>query len=104
MAQLALNALKRTLEHKEMARLPELLNSAQAAKYIGVHRNTLRYWNRVGDGPPRVRKGKTFYYVKELVREWLSSGAVSPRAPAPRGLSQRLAGLPSAALRIVDRD
>jgi predicted site-specific integrase-resolvase len=63
-----------------MARLPQVLNASQAARYIGITRETLRRWNNLGEGPPRVRKGKTYWYVKELLREWLDAGATSPPA------------------------
>jgi hypothetical protein len=33
-----------------------------------------------GRKPTRVRKGKTYWYVKELLREWLDACATSPPA------------------------
>lgn len=60
-----------------MARTPELMTADRAAVFLGVHRNTLRKWNRAGEGPPRTLKGKRWWYAREALKEWLKSGASS---------------------------
>jgi hypothetical protein len=64
-----------------MARTPELMCAGRAARFLGVNRVTLRRWINRGDGPPRVRKGKRFYYVREVLKDWLKANAPSA-APA----------------------
>jgi excisionase family DNA binding protein len=66
-----------------MGRTPEIMDASRAAKYLGVNRETLRKWTRRGEGPPRVRKGKRFYYVREVLKEWLSSNAPRDLRTAP---------------------
>lgn len=66
-----------------MARTPELMCAGRAAQFLGVNRYTLRRWINSGEGPPRVRKGKRYYFVREVLKEWLKSNA-PPEAPPPR--------------------
>ena len=63
-----------------MAKPKELMNGREAALFLGINQHTLLHWIRAGDGPPRTRKGKRFYYVRELLREWLRANA--PRVTA----------------------
>ena len=74
-------------------RTPELMRAGRAAQFLGVHRDTLRRWQLRGFGPPRARKGKSYWYAREALKEWLRSGAaavvgaalpsgVKPKAPA----------------------
>lgn len=70
-----------------MARTPELMLAGRAARFLGIHRDTLRAWNRDGMGPPRTLKGKRYWYSREALKEWLKNGAAAvsaclPRAPA----------------------
>ncbi len=60
-----------------MGRTPELMSAIRAAQFLGVSRQTLRRWISQGAGPPRVRKGKRFYYVREVLKDWLKSNAPS---------------------------
>ena len=59
------------------------MNACRAAQFLGVSRQTLRRWIRQSAGPPRVRKGKRYYYVREVLKEWLKSNAPST-ADSPR--------------------
>jgi predicted site-specific integrase-resolvase len=58
--------------------------ASRAAQFLGIDRETLRRWINHGDGPPRVRKGKRFYYVREVLREWLKGNAQTAAPPPPR--------------------
>lgn len=76
-----------------MARTPELMLAGRAAQFLGVGRNTLTRWNQAGLGPPRVLKGKRYWYSREALKEWLKSGAGAVRellapASAERGRSR----------------
>jgi predicted DNA-binding transcriptional regulator AlpA len=53
------------------------MSAIRAAQFLGVSRQTLRRWIYAGDGPPRVRKGKRYYYVREAMKDWLRSNAPS---------------------------
>jgi excisionase family DNA binding protein len=70
-----------------VARTPELMGAGRAAQFLGITRETLRRWINQGDGPPRVRKGKRFYFVKEVLREWLKANAPAA-TPPPRPSSE----------------
>jgi hypothetical protein len=67
-----------------------MMGAARAAQFLGINPKTLRRWINQGDGPPRVRKGKRYYFCREVLKEWLKSGAPSavppphPSATAPR--------------------
>lgn len=67
-----------------MARTPELMLAGRAARFLGIHRDTLRSWNRSGTGPPRTLKGKRYWYSREALKEWLKSGAAVFSASLPR--------------------
>ena len=49
--------------------------ATRAAQFLGVARKTLNGWNRAGVGPPRVRKGNRYWYIREKLKEWLRDGA-----------------------------
>ncbi len=66
-----------------MARTPELMSACRAARFLGVSRQTLRRWIAQGDGPPRTREGKRYYYVREVLKDWLKTNA-SSTADSPR--------------------
>ena len=57
------------------ARTPRLMGQNRAAEYLGVDRVTLYRWRKHGEGPPRSRIGKRYYYVLETLQEWLKDGA-----------------------------
>jgi excisionase family DNA binding protein len=60
-----------------------MMCAGRAARFLGVSRETLRRWINQSDGPPRVRKGKRYYFCREVLKEWLKSGAPSA-VPPPR--------------------
>lgn len=37
-------------------------NEAQAAKYLGLHKDTLRKWRKDGKAPPHKQVGRQFFY------------------------------------------
>lgn len=76
-----------------MARTPELMSACRAARFLGINRETLRRWINQGHGPPRTRKGKRFYYVREVLKEWLRANApsVAPAVPRPSIIATRTA-------------
>lgn len=58
-----------------------LWTAEQAAKYIGVHVDTLRKWVRLGKFPriPLPGKGKDFRFTRELIDEWAKNRALGVR-------------------------
>lgn len=58
-----------------MATTKRLMNAKQASAFLGVHYNTLHNWNLLGVGPPRTLKGKRWFYVLEVIKDWLSQNA-----------------------------
>lgn len=80
-----------------MARTPELMGIGRAAVFLGINEDTLRHWIRCGEGPPRTRKGKRFYYVREVLKDWLKLNApsvvASPHQVVPaHGLAGSISG------------
>jgi excisionase family DNA binding protein len=59
------------------------MSAGRAAQFLGVSRESLRRWINQGEGPPRVRKGKRYYFVREVLKEWLKSNA-PPAVDSPR--------------------
>lgn len=56
------------------------LTRAQAAEYLGTSPDTLRRWDREGEGPVFYRLSeKTVYYLESDLSEWLESRRVEPR-------------------------
>ncbi len=53
------------------------LTPAAVAALLGVHRNTLRAWEKRGDGPPlrRLAGGRVIRYVEHELRAWLERPA-----------------------------
>lgn len=50
----------------------QALRTAEAAEYLGVSDNTLRYWRYVGQGPKSFKVGERLvYYRKEDLEAWL---------------------------------
>jgi excisionase family DNA binding protein len=56
----------------------------RAAKYVGVHVDTLRKWVRLGKFPriPLPGKGKDFRFTKELIDEWARERALGTKKTA----------------------
>ncbi len=64
------------------------MTASRAASFLGVSRETMRRWNNQGNGPPRCRKGKRYYYVRQVLIEWLKCNAPGSapvkQQPVPR--------------------
>lgn len=58
-----------------MATTKRLMNAKQASAFLGIHYNTLHDWNQRNVGPPRTLKGKRWYYVLDVLKDWLSQNA-----------------------------
>lgn len=67
-----------------MARTPELMRLARAATFLGITRDTLRRWHLDGVGPPRSRIGKSYWYSREALKEWLRANAPAAASSAPQ--------------------
>jgi excisionase family DNA binding protein len=52
-----------------------------AARYVGVHVQTIRKWVRLGRFPriPLPGKGKDFRFTRELIDEWVKNRALGVR-------------------------
>ena len=53
----------------ECKSLSEVLSAAEAAKRLGIARQTLRRWNL-----PTIRIGKKMYYEENLIEKILTEG------------------------------
>lgn len=51
--------------------LSEWMTLEELAAELGVHKETVRTWNRERRGPPFARVGLRRLYRREAVREWL---------------------------------
>lgn len=63
-----------------------LMTAQQTADFLGISYSTLWRWNLLRAGPPKTRHGKRYFYVREIVKDWLSQNApagASASIPAP---------------------
>jgi len=51
----------------------ELLLASETADLLGVSRRTLSRWARLRKGPPRVKVGRSIYYRRAAIHDWLKS-------------------------------
>lgn len=49
------------------------LTTAETAKRLGIHGNTLIRWRRLGTGPAFIRVGRQFRYDPLDVQAWVES-------------------------------
>jgi transposase-like protein len=45
-----------------------------AAKYLGVHPNTMRWWRRHNRGPASQLRGSHHVYRQSALDDWLANG------------------------------
>ena len=65
-----------TLKVYSVVALPDgRLDSANAARYLGLSPKTLAMLRCAGKGPPYVKRGRIFYYQTDL-NQWLKEGRV----------------------------
>ena len=50
-----------------------LLTSIEAANTLNVSIRTLARWARLRKGPPRIKIGRTIYYRRIAIDQWLLS-------------------------------
>jgi predicted DNA-binding transcriptional regulator AlpA len=53
--------------------LADYLTEEQLAGELGVCRETLKRWARIGAGPPKTKVGNAVYFFRPSVVEWLRS-------------------------------
>ena len=56
----------------------DYLTEAQLAKMLHRDVHTLREWWRARKGPPRTKVGKSIFYSRKAVEEWLLGLTQSP--------------------------
>lgn len=49
----------------------ELLSASEAAGLLGVSRRTLSRWARLRKGPPRTKVGRSIFYRRQALEQWL---------------------------------
>jgi hypothetical protein len=62
-----------------------LLTEAEVAAVVNVTPLTLSKWRREGKGPDYVRPGKTVFYRREDVEDWLKMIRTVPGTPVADG-------------------
>lgn len=63
----------RELIHEELGQ--ELMDSEQAARYLGVHRQTLWNWRSKGTGPKTLKFGTVLRYRRSDLDNFVEGGA-----------------------------
>ena len=53
------------------------LDTKQAAKYLGVHFDTMRRFRRMGGGPPFTRIGRAVRYRSTDLDRWMEERSVA---------------------------
>ena len=49
----------------------DLMQQSEAAAELHVHLSTLRRWEAVDQGPPRIKIGRKVFYRRSSLRNWL---------------------------------
>jgi hypothetical protein len=49
----------------------DLLGQSEAAAELHVHLSTLRRWEALDQGPPRIKIGRKVFYRRSSLRNWL---------------------------------
>ena len=62
----------------------DFLTARDAAKAIGVHVRTLKYWKATGYGPDHFYIGKRLFYRRSDVAAWLQAISAT-KAPTTKG-------------------
>lgn len=65
------------------------LDTQNAAKYIGVSVKTLAQWRTQGKGPKFIKRGRVFYYRKDI-DEWLTEDGLLQSTTQSKGLRLNL--------------
>lgn len=65
----------------------EYLTSGEVSEWLKVSRRTLHRWARLQKGPPSIKVGRSVYYRRTSVEQWLLSleQAANPHATVARG-------------------
>lgn len=58
----------------------ELLNSEQAANFLGVRPQTLACWRLYGRGPAFAKIGRLVKYDRRKLEEWVTRNTVQEQA------------------------
>ena len=53
----------------------KLLTTVEAARFLGIHPDTLRLFRKQGRGPRWVKVGNRFRYSEEAIQAFLAAGA-----------------------------
>lgn len=56
----------------------ELISRDDAGELLGVSPRTLGRWARLGKGPPRTKVGRSIFYRRSSLEQWLLSQEESP--------------------------
>jgi predicted DNA-binding transcriptional regulator AlpA len=51
----------------------EYLTCEDAARALSVSQRTLNRWGRMRKGPPRIKVGRSIYYRRVAIEDWLIS-------------------------------
>jgi DNA-binding transcriptional MerR regulator len=68
--------------------ISDFLTVREAAKEIGVHVRTLKYWKAAGYGPDHFYIGKRLFYRRSDVIAWLQQISAT-QAPVTKGRKVR---------------
>ena len=64
--------MKAEIQEVKIVRYPDgRLDTANAARFLGLSPKTLAIWRSAGSGPPFIKRGRIFYYEQDL-RVWLA--------------------------------
>lgn len=58
--------------------IDDFLSAAEAAKELGIHIRTLKYWKSLGYGPKHSYMGKRLLYRKSDIKEFLDNLGSEP--------------------------
>jgi predicted DNA-binding transcriptional regulator AlpA len=59
------------MDHKTVSVADDLLDTETTAREIGVSVPTIRRWEALKIGPPRIKIGRMVRYRRSSLRDWL---------------------------------
>ena len=63
---------KRPTTRRTSSSRPKCIDTAAAAKFVGVSKRTLEKWRCEGGGPPYLKLGRRVLYCLGDLEEWIS--------------------------------
>lgn len=65
------NAFSATATDEQLPIVPAYLRLRHAAEYVGLSEQMLLKLHRMGQGPPRIKKGRAVLFSVKALQDWM---------------------------------